>query len=171
MLRHTLATLAYRGARHFAERPKDFSDFAHRHPRELRARFLLTSETCSIGRYRLHRGKTGVATTPSCSPGKWIAKVLYRACGLRCDTWLGRNSGPGGKNSFRARSPSSDARGPNRHSAAGCRRSCRAENYFRAEIVAGRSAPIRPRRNANSTNQEIIGHARDSPTHLILAAG
>src|SRR6266699_2050981 len=58
-------------ARHFAERPKDFPGFAHRKPRELRARFLLTLAICWIGRYQFHgENKTGKA--PRSNPGKWI---------------------------------------------------------------------------------------------------
>ncbi len=92
-------------AKLFAERPKDFPRIAHRKPRELRARFLLTSETCSIGRYRLHRENRS-GTTPSCSPGKWIRKGSSPRLRPSMRTWLRANhSGPRWKNSFRARSP------------------------------------------------------------------
>jgi len=105
MLRHTSPRSPIVAARHFAERPKDFPDFVPRHPRELRARFLLTSEICSIGRYRLHRENRS-GTTPRCSRGNWIHKgSLPRLPAL--DAYLASSEPLGArwKNSFRARSP------------------------------------------------------------------
>jgi len=154
MLRHTLATLAYRGGKTLRGAPKDFPIRAS-HPRELRARFLLTSETCSIGRYRLHR-KTGVAQLPAAVLGNGFAKVLHRACGLRCVPGFGEPLGPGGKTLSGPDRRCSDARGPNRHSAQDGRRSCPRRKLFSRGNCC---RPGRPRsgrrRNANSTNQEI----------------
>jgi len=141
MLRHTLATLAYRGGKTLRGAPEGFPDFARRHPRELRARFLLTSEICSIGRYRLHRENRS-APTPSCSPGKWIRKGSSQRLRPSMRTWLRANhSGPGGK---LFQGPIADAL-THVGQIAILRRMAdapvRAENYFRAEIVAGRVGP------------------------------
>lgn len=139
MLRHTLATLAYRGGKALADAPSGFGSFRvgekSRSPAEILAHIndLLDWAVClASGKHVWHDS----------APESWEAEVARFYCGLaEFDARLSSDEGLGFEAERLFQGPIADALthvGQINMLRRQAGSPVRGENYFRAEIVAGR---------------------------------
>ena len=146
MLRHMLATLAYRAGKALRDAPPEFSGFPPAPGSRSAGEILAHMGDLLDWGASIARGGADVGRLDAAGVERGRRAVLRRACGLR------RSAGVGHVGRLRRRALSgadrrpADAHRPDRDVAAARRLRRRAENYFAAEITDGRVGPINLRR-------------------------
>ena len=163
MLRHTLATLAYRGGKTLRGAPEGFSGFRASASTRTPGQVLAHIGDLLDWALSIAQGKH----LPDAVVGIGFTKVLCRACGIGCVPGFGRTArGPGGKTLSGPDRRCSDARGPNRHSAQDGRRSCpRRKLFSRGNCCRPGWARSGRAETRIRLTKKFIGHARDSQLH------